>query len=284
MASRYSVIQYVPDPIADERINIGVVAFNNNTVRVRFVSNWERVRHFGLQDIEFLKDFARQMNNEAKQGLLFPCEKFSELTNQERIIKISRGWINSIQFTEPRGSLDTVDELLEDIASTYLHEKNSALESKIKVRDRQATARIIKSKTLSALKREFGDHARELLKVNYEIPGSSTSNKFDVVVANGKPYFAAHGISFEVDIPDTLKDAVMWRISDVKSLQPNFPLAIFVLPPKLEQDHYQQIKSTYQKTINTYQEMGADIVQEYEVEPWLLSQIKSLTGQLPKHF
>jgi Protein of unknown function (DUF3037) len=27
MASRYSIIQYVPNPIADERINIGVLAF-----------------------------------------------------------------------------------------------------------------------------------------------------------------------------------------------------------------------------------------------------------------
>ncbi|MBD2294685.1 DUF3037 domain-containing protein [Anabaena sphaerica FACHB-251] len=28
MASKYSVIQYVPDPIADQRINIGVIAFD----------------------------------------------------------------------------------------------------------------------------------------------------------------------------------------------------------------------------------------------------------------
>jgi Protein of unknown function (DUF3037) len=36
MASKYSVIQYVPDPIADERINIGVIAFDNQNIRTLF--------------------------------------------------------------------------------------------------------------------------------------------------------------------------------------------------------------------------------------------------------
>ncbi|BAY67129.1 hypothetical protein NIES22_72920 (plasmid) [Calothrix brevissima NIES-22] len=284
MASRYSVIQYVPDPIADERINIGVVAFNNNAVRVRFVSNWERVRRFGLKDIEFLKDFAHQMKNEAEEGLLFPCDNFNGLSNLERISKITQGWINSIQLTEPRASLDTVDELLEDIANTYLREQNLELEPKVKVRDRQAAAKIVRSKTRDVLKREFGDQAKELLRKDYEIAGTKTNNKFDVVVANGRPYFAAHGLSFEVDIPDTLKDAVLWRISDIKSCLPNFPLAIFVLPPKLGQHHYKQIEDTYQKTITTYKAMGADIVQENDVEPWVTNQLANVTGQLGERF
>lgn len=36
MVSRYSVIQYVPDPIADERMNVGVVVFNDDTVLCTF--------------------------------------------------------------------------------------------------------------------------------------------------------------------------------------------------------------------------------------------------------
>ncbi|WP_082803678.1 MULTISPECIES: DUF3037 domain-containing protein [unclassified Anabaena] len=145
MASKYSVIQYVPDPVADERINIGVVAFNHNTVRVRFVKNWDRVRDFSWQNIQFLKDFAHDMEHEAKKGLLFSDDQFSGLSYEERILKIARGWINTIQFTEPRGSLNTVDELLEDISSIYLHERNPELYPKLKTRDRRTakTVRII---------------------------------------------------------------------------------------------------------------------------------------------
>lgn len=49
-----------------------------------------------------------------------------------------------------------------------------------------------------------------------------------------------------------------------------FNKAILVLPPKLEHHHYQQIEHTYSKTIKTYKELGADIVQENEIESWVL--------------
>ena len=47
MPSRYSIIQYVPNPIADERIHIGVLAFDENLVKVSFLKNWQRVKDFG---------------------------------------------------------------------------------------------------------------------------------------------------------------------------------------------------------------------------------------------
>jgi Protein of unknown function (DUF3037) len=50
MVSRYSVIRYVPNPSADERINIGVLVSDEQEVRVRFLQNWERVRCFGMSE------------------------------------------------------------------------------------------------------------------------------------------------------------------------------------------------------------------------------------------
>ncbi|MBD2691948.1 DUF3037 domain-containing protein [Anabaena catenula] len=283
MASRYSVIQYVPDPIADERINIGVLAFDNNAVKIHFVKNWERVRHFGMEEIGFLKDFAHRMENGAKEGLLFPGDKLNGVSNQERLLKIAQGWMNSIQFTEPRGSLNTVDKLLQDIANTYLREPQLESNLKFKPRDRKAAAKIVRSKTREVLIQEFGDVAKELLRNDYELPGKHKNNKFDIVVANGKPYFAAHGISFEVDVPDRLTDAVFWRILDVKSNHPNFPLAIVVLPPKVEQHNYHEIENAYRKNIATYEEVGADILQENAVERWVSKQIVDVNITLPIH-
>lgn len=125
MASKYGVIQYVPDPIADERINIGVIAFDNQNIRVRFFKSWlswKRVQSFGMEDIKFLKDFAHRMENNVKEGYLFSEDKLNEVSYQEIISKIAQEWINSIQITEPRVSLDSVDDLIEDIANTYLRE------------------------------------------------------------------------------------------------------------------------------------------------------------------
>lgn len=282
MVSRYSIIQYVPDPIADERINIGVVVFNEDAVQTRFLTNWERVRLFGMEDIYFLKDFAHRLHKAALDDLMFPGDEHSKIPNHERLRAIAQGWMNSIQFTEPRGSLDTLDSLLEDSVNTYLREPLVELKPKTRVgvarrRHRQAAATVVKSKTREVLKKKFGDKAKDLLKTDYEILGSSTKNKFDVVVANGKPYFAAHGISFEVVVPDSVKESVLWRISDVKKLQPNLAIAIVVLPPKEETDNYQQHQNAYQQTTATYKELGADVVDENEIEPWVSQKLKYVT-------
>ncbi len=282
MVSRYSIIQYVPDPIADERINIGVVVFNEDAVQTRFLTNWERVRLFGMEDIYFLKDFAHRLHKAALDDLIFPGDEHSKIPNHERLRAIAQGWMNSIQFTEPRASLDTLDSLLEDSVNTYLREP--LVELKPKTRDRQAAATVVKSKTREALKKKFGDKAKDLLKSDFEISGSSTKNKFDVVVANGKPYFAAHGISFEVVVPDSVKESVLWRISDVKKLQPNLAMptagyayAIVVLPPKEESDNYQQHQNAYQQTTATYKKLGADVFDENEIEPWVSQKLEYVT-------
>lgn len=100
MSSHYCIIQYVPNPIADERINIGVPVFDEHSVRTRFLQNWERVQSFGLaEDIDGLKDFAGRMEVAAKDGTLF----LADAIRHERMTKIARDWCNSIQFTEPRG-------------------------------------------------------------------------------------------------------------------------------------------------------------------------------------
>jgi hypothetical protein len=134
-----------------------------------------------------------------------------------------------------------MDALVEDIANKYLSELVSESTPGFKMLDRQASAKIIKSKTREVLKQIFGEQAQDLMKSDYEIPGKLENNKFDVVVPNGRPYYAADGISFEVDVPDRLQDALPWRISDVKSSETNLPIAIVVLPPKVEQHNYQQI-------------------------------------------
>lgn len=142
MASRYSVIQYVPNPIADERINIGVLVFDEQAVRVHFLQNWDRVRCFGLsEDIEVLKNFAHEMDEVTKEGLLFPGDRPTHIPAHERLVKVARGWRNGIQFTEPRGSLAGVEQLLDDLASTYLLEPP---EKRQKLRDRQATSKVSK--------------------------------------------------------------------------------------------------------------------------------------------
>lgn len=96
MASKYSVIQYVPDPIADERINIGVLAFDHDQVCVKFLQSWERVRNFSRTDISFLHDFAQRMQESAEFGLLFPGDKPNNTPSHERLTKLALSNINNV--------------------------------------------------------------------------------------------------------------------------------------------------------------------------------------------
>lgn len=125
MVTKYSIIQYVPNPIADERINIGAIAFSNSNIKVKFLDNWDRVRLFGMEDITFLQYFADSMIQSVNQGLLFPGDSDDGTSKYERLNKIVDDWINSIQFTKITSYLDTVENVLEDIAKTHLIEPNN---------------------------------------------------------------------------------------------------------------------------------------------------------------
>lgn len=267
MASRYSVIQYVPNPIADERINIGVLAFDEKNVRVHFLARWDRVRCFGTsEDISLVKNFANQMQKAASKGLLFPGDEPSEIPKHERLSKVARSWINSIQFTESCGSLEPVDDLLEDIVKTYLLEPPPKT---VKLRDRQIAARITTSSIREVLLDRFGaEKAKELIRPDYKLKGDHQKHTFDITVANGRPILAAHGISFEIQTPESLLDALSWKILDVKESQPDFPLAIVALPPIRETPDRKRLKHVYEQTTDTYRSLGASVLNENQVEEW----------------
>jgi hypothetical protein len=297
MASRYSIVQYVPNPIADERINIGVVAFDDNDVRVQFVNNWGRVQAFGGEDIHFLRDFAKRMNFAASEGLLFPGDEPDGTPKHERLKKIAQGWINSIQFTEPRGSLENVESLLEDIAQTYLvnveillkdiaqtylvnNDVNDIVFSQKTKRNRQDAA-IITTSIIKKILLSYNKPAlKEMLHNDFLVKGSHKEHKFDAVVANGKTYLAAHGISFEVNPPETLQDSISWMISDVKEFDSKLPIGIVALPPKKERQNYEKLNEIYQTTISTYRSLGAEVLQENEVQPWASQTIDKLVAML----
>lgn len=274
MVSRYSVIQYVPNPISGERINIGVLAFDDDTVLVRFLSTWTRVYCFGTRsDVSILREFARSMRESVKSGLLFPGDKKNAEPNHLRLLTVAKGWINSIQFTEPRGSLDSVESLVESMAQTYLEE----CEHRTRLRDRQAAAQVTVSSIRNLLKQKFGDdRAKELLRTDYELEGVYKPHKFDAAVANGKPFFAAHGISFEVKTTETVMDSLAWMIVDVKKQLPDVPLAVIALPPKNDTADLRRWMNLYKETTHTYKALGAQVLEERQVDPWISQQLEAI--------
>jgi hypothetical protein len=184
MASYYSVIQYVPDPVRDERINFGVVTFSGNKIRTRFVNDWWRVERFGQKKIGFLKDFARQLQD---------AEDGSGDMDEAEIRRIAGRWMNSIQFSEPRGSLLDLDKLLDDVGARFLYER----ETRQRARDRRLAIGLAADAIGNALEDLGGKQARRLLKREEPVQGKIEPHRFDLAVVNGRPLMAAEGFSFE---------------------------------------------------------------------------------------
>ncbi|CAH2572119.1 hypothetical protein PRNO82_01518 [Planktothrix rubescens] len=311
MVSRYSIIQYVPNPITDERINIGVVAFTDHDVRVQFLVNWERVHNFGMENIDFLKDFAERMKETASRGLVFPGDEESEIPKHERLTKIARGWMNSIQFTEPRPSLANVDKLLKDIVEDFLVEppkslnnidKNSKyisiqqcsiqsfdkstlqLLDKSTPRNQKKAAIVATSSVKKAFKNWLGKENQEqfktLIKQKYEFDGKREKFEFDVAVANGSPYLIAQGLSFEINPQKKSLQALCWSIENVKKCNPDLPIAVITLPPKEDSPDYSERQKIYEQSTANYLDLGADVLQKDQVPDWVEQKLNPMKEKI----
>jgi Protein of unknown function (DUF3037) len=267
MASKYSVIRYVPDPVTDERINIGVVAFNEQQTKVGFLHRWDRVQGFASEDITFLKEFAKEMQTAAEaRGFLPGFEPGLPLT-PDTISRISKRWMNSIQITEPRASIATLEDTFRDAVQRFLvtkaHEQRA-------YRERSSAASIAKASIRDALRERIGrENAESYLKAPFAVPGRYKPHVFDGVVMNGRAYGAMQGLSFELPEARELEltsDALAWAVEDVHKEDEDILIGIFVLPPK--PDSRERIRSLYDQSVKAYRDLGAEIVTDQTMNDW----------------
>src|SRR5437016_5244403 len=106
--SYYAVVRYVPDPIRDERINIGVVVTGQTGefAGAKFTHDFQRAKSFGAEDLGFLKDFSKMLEDLTVQPQLrleLEKEPSWDLTT---IRVVHQQWGNAIQFGEPRAALE----------------------------------------------------------------------------------------------------------------------------------------------------------------------------------
>jgi hypothetical protein len=120
MTTKYSVIQYLPSPLADERINVGIIAFNDKDSRVMFTESWSRVQYFAGEDEPFLRDLKTKLlgNKEEVQKLVLHIER-TYMQSQDDQAKTTT-WMSVLQFTEPQTSIHSVQKTLEMIRSHFL--------------------------------------------------------------------------------------------------------------------------------------------------------------------
>lgn len=261
MATYFTIVQYLPDPITDERINIGVIVFGEGVVRSRFLRNWQRVYTFGGENTAFLRDFAKEVALSEGPQLMMPGLPGSARLDEETLKRMAGEWANSIRFTQPRASLQKPDNLLTSIAERYLRQ---ASPQKREFRDRR-TAKFLAIVGLRSALQRRGWAAAHYLKPNHAVPGRLDINKFDIAIANGRVLAAADAFSFEVPQRDELsKDlkAIYWAFTDVRERDRDLPLALVALPPKTRSS------DLFSHATSVFRGIGADIVTDDQIEGW----------------
>jgi hypothetical protein len=247
MPSYFTVVQYVPDPVVDERINIGVIVFGEGQVTSRFVENWNHVRSFGSESINYLRKFANEVDR----------------MDENSIRKCAETWSHSIQLTKPAGSLLSPPRLLVDMSSRYLREW--AFPTKT-YRGRLQAIGMARTTIRKAAEGLMGREAKRLIKNDLLVHGPEGEHPFDVGAENGRPYFAARALSFEGGREDAMirhVESTAFALEDVRKLEQDLPLAIFVLPPKKTSQIFDQAIGLFEK--------HATIVKEDELENWATS-------------
>lgn len=254
MASFYTIVRYVPDPIADERTNIGVIVFGEGQVRSRFITNWQRAQSLGGEDLSFLKSFGRlvQQAASAQKPLLPDIPSWSE----EVVKRIAGRWHNSIQISEPRGSLKSPDALLKEVTDLYLRLNTRPRKTGSYQTKRTAVTRGRRS-IAAAVERRFGPGAAEgLLQGNKSVPGKFDQHAFDIVLKNGTYLLAAQGLSFQLPDPssiDTEIEVTAWAIDDVHKQYPTLPLAVLAVPPLSH-------SSKFDRAEKIFRGLGAELI------------------------
>lgn len=234
MTSFYSAIQFVPDPIADERINIGVVAFDDRTVVTRFLRDWRRVQHFSPRGIGPLREFVRDLaERTSDQRMIVEAMGHGEF-DRSALDRALGGWMGVVQFGDPRPAVIPVRELLDYAADALLSEPKAG-QVDLARRHRREAAEIAYGKVRFAARETFLAPRRPEVDRRVAVAGASFEHRFDVVVSKhggGEPLLAVHALSFEVEGTEAVVKNTAFAVKDVREAHPHLPVAVMALTPK----------------------------------------------------
>lgn len=279
MTTLYSVIRYVPDVFADERINIGVMVWGEGRVRARFVADWRRVARFGRRDVSFLREFARWVESDDGQAPLSldGGARFSESIARQ----VAGRWGGSIQLSEPHPSMRSVDETLRATAARFLRDPEP---SEDQADDREAAVREASRRVRGAVEEALGRGALEHVRSEWDVLGAVSAHRFDIAVSNDNesPIGVVRAMSFRVERAESLRqqvDALAWATQDVRARlgarKGAVRVVAYVIPPLGKSEAFDHAR-------RTMQHLRIALCDGTTFSPWVEAVVSELRNELPR--
>ena len=265
MTAYYTIAQYVPDPTADERMNIGIIAWDDARVCSNFVKDFSRARAFGGKNIGFLKEFAEYVGDLTKES----SKDYREFS-PSNITKLIYGWTNSIQFTEPRGSTKSVSELAAELPARFLPIHETLQVAKVSL-TRSAAVKAAYQCVFDTVKARAPREVRHLVRKNQPLTGKFNRHAFDIALVNGSPFAAVNALSLGLVNRGHLQreiDATAWIFDDVRMYTPELPLAVYIV-------RYQDDQDLYDRTARTFRGLKSNVITSDDaLSKWADTQVK----------
>ena len=111
----YSRVQFVPRIMADERVNVGVIAVDNATGKaaVWWIRKYDRIKAFaGLLDESYLEDLRQYFEGVVARGEM----------SVPYLYQLHHQWQHSVQLSPPLPSLMSLDEMRGVVYGVWLVE------------------------------------------------------------------------------------------------------------------------------------------------------------------
>jgi hypothetical protein len=191
MGTLFTVIQFVPDPVADERLNAGLIVYTDEVVKLHFSHNLKRLERFAdTEKVEFFREFQQDLVSRAE------CGTFSEHLSRETLEQMIQKWSSLIQFTRPRGSLLDPEPLLKQITRRFLPADTES-EQAANPSAGRALRSCVRQMLKDSIRSILGKKSALKVKSNIGVTGSVVEHKFSVGIVNGVPRLAAQVIAFD---------------------------------------------------------------------------------------
>jgi hypothetical protein len=106
--------------LIETQARIGVIAWDEQGMFAKFLSNWKRVQSFGHEDIGYVREFVTKASTALDRDASPDLFGKNPTLDVSRLEKMIGTWHHSIQFTSPRASIKSPQALIEDLVPMFL--------------------------------------------------------------------------------------------------------------------------------------------------------------------
>ena len=258
------IVQFVPDALTEERINVGVIVFDEQAVECHFLSNWSRVRCFAGEEIEFLRDFAHDTTKALSGTSALDLGAGKDMGRgraftPDLLNRISKEWAGAIQLTPPKSSPRSRTSVLEWATNRFLVDPHApkTLKSITDSKMRNNVLRIVQRQARRFL---LPESAESMIHTDYVWRGKLEEHIFKVALANGHSLAGFDAISMNNPARGIVQASrIKWALSDIRQQDKETPLVVAVHPPKEDLGEYRTL-------LKTIRDLRGEAVPEDEAE------------------